>query len=58
LQDPVVQSLSIFITLYFQVFPMQKSWQLRDFMFAAFMTIGTTLAVFIVGPFAPPGYNF
>ncbi len=34
---------------------MQKSWQLKDFVFAAFMTIGMILAVFISGPLAPPG---
>jgi hypothetical protein len=31
------------------------TWQLRDYVFAAFMTIGMVIAVFIVGPFAPPG---
>ena len=34
---------------------MQNSWRLRDFVFAAFMTIGMILAVFVIGPFAPPG---
>lgn len=34
---------------------MQNSWQLRDFVFAAFMTIGMILAVVVVGPFVPPG---
>lgn len=34
---------------------MQHSWQLRDFVFAAFMTMGMILAVVVVGPFAPPG---
>lgn len=33
----------------------RNSWQLRDYVFAAFMTIGMILAVFISGPFAPPG---
>jgi hypothetical protein len=34
---------------------MRNSWQLRDFVFAAFMTIGMILAVFVAGPLAPPG---
>jgi hypothetical protein len=34
---------------------MRNSWHLRDYVFAAFMTIGMVIAVFIVGPFAPPG---
>jgi hypothetical protein len=34
---------------------MRNYWQLRDYVFAAFMTIGLILAVFISGPLAPPG---
>ncbi|MBF2009719.1 hypothetical protein ACF3DV_20395 [Chlorogloeopsis fritschii PCC 9212] len=34
---------------------MKSPWRLRDYVFAAFMTIGMVIAVFIVGPFAPPG---
>ncbi len=34
---------------------MRTPWHLRDYVFAAFMTIGMVIAVFIVGPFAPPG---
>jgi energy-coupling factor transport system substrate-specific component len=34
---------------------MRSPWRLRDYVFAAFMTIGMVIAVFIVGPFAPPG---
>lgn len=34
---------------------MGSSWQLRDYVFAAFMTIGMILAVIIVGPLVPPG---
>ncbi|MEE3715712.1 hypothetical protein V2H45_03010 [Tumidithrix elongata RA019] len=34
---------------------MGNSWQLRDYVFAAFMTIGMVIAVVVVGPFAPPG---
>ncbi len=34
---------------------MGNSWQLRDYVFAAFMTIGMVIAVMVVGPFAPPG---
>ncbi|GAC1470316.1 MAG: hypothetical protein NVS2B14_11600 [Chamaesiphon sp.] len=34
---------------------MRNPWHLRDYVFAAFMTIGMVIAVFIVGPFAPPG---
>ena len=34
---------------------MRSYWHLRDYVFAAFMTIGMVIAVFIVGPFAPPG---
>ncbi|UBF27928.1 MptD family putative ECF transporter S component [Kovacikia minuta CCNUW1] len=36
---------------------MRTPWQLRDYVFAAFMTIGMVVAVFIVGPFAPPGFQ-
>ena len=34
---------------------MRTSWHLRDYVFAAFMTIGMVIAVVVVGPFAPPG---
>ncbi len=34
---------------------MQNYWKLRDYVFAAFMTIGMILAVFVSGPLAPPG---
>jgi hypothetical protein len=34
---------------------MRNYWQLRDYVFAAFMTIGMILAVFVSGPLAPPG---
>src|SRR5579883_238261 len=34
---------------------MRSPWRLRDYVFAAFMTIGMIIAVFIIGPFAPPG---
>jgi len=34
---------------------MRNGWQLRDYVFASFMTIGMILAVVFVGPFAPPG---
>ena len=34
---------------------MRTYWQLRDYVFAAFMTIGMILAVFVSGPLAPPG---
>jgi energy-coupling factor transport system substrate-specific component len=44
-----------FTVVAFQVFSMQNSWQLRDFVFAAFMTIGMILSVVVVGPFIPPG---
>jgi energy-coupling factor transport system substrate-specific component len=36
---------------------MRTPWHLRDYVFAAFMTIGMVIAVFIVGPFAPPGFQ-
>ncbi|HEY9614859.1 hypothetical protein [Allocoleopsis sp.] len=36
---------------------MGNRWHLRDYVFAAFMTIGMVIAVFIVGPFAPPGFK-
>ncbi|MER3492103.1 MAG: hypothetical protein C4323_07095 [Mastigocladus sp. ERB_26_2] len=36
---------------------MRTSWRLRDYVFAAFMTIGMVIAVIIVGPFAPPGFQ-
>jgi energy-coupling factor transport system substrate-specific component len=32
----------------------QSRWQLKDYVFAAFMTIGMVLAAFIIGPFVPP----
>ncbi|MBF2079188.1 MAG: hypothetical protein IGR76_11870 [Synechococcales cyanobacterium T60_A2020_003] len=32
-------------------------WQLRDYVFAAFMTVGMVLSVFIVGPFVPPPFQ-
>ncbi len=34
---------------------MGNSWHLRDYVFAAFMTIGMILAVVIVGPLVPAG---
>lgn len=34
---------------------MRNPWRLKDYVFAAFMTIGMVIAVIIVGPFAPPG---
>lgn len=34
---------------------MGTAWRLRDYVFAAFMTIGMVIAVIVVGPFAPPG---
>lgn len=36
---------------------MKSPWRLRDYVFAAFMTIGMVIAVFIVGPLAPPGFQ-
>ena len=36
---------------------MRNQWHLRDYVFAAFMTIGMVIAVIIVGPFAPPGFQ-
>ncbi|MGA7936735.1 MAG: MptD family putative ECF transporter S component [Kovacikia sp.] len=36
---------------------MRTPWHLRDYVFAAFMTIGMVIAVFVVGPFAPPGFQ-
>lgn len=33
---------------------MEPRWRLKDYVFAAFMTIGMVIAVVIVGPFAPP----
>ncbi|XGW00931.1 MAG: hypothetical protein ACAF41_33725 (plasmid) [Leptolyngbya sp. BL-A-14] len=34
---------------------MQTAWQLRDYVFAAFMTIGMVLTAILVGLFTPPG---
>jgi len=34
---------------------MKPLWQLRDYVFAAFMTIGMVLTAIIVGVFTPPG---
>jgi energy-coupling factor transport system substrate-specific component len=36
---------------------MRTPWRLRDYVFAAFMTIGMVIAVAIVGPFVPPGFQ-
>jgi energy-coupling factor transport system substrate-specific component len=36
---------------------MRSPWTLRDYVFAAFMTIGMVIAVFIVGPLVPPGFQ-
>ncbi len=36
---------------------MRTPWRLRDYVFAAFMTIGMVIAVFIVGPFAPLDFS-
>jgi energy-coupling factor transport system substrate-specific component len=36
---------------------MRSYWHLKDYVFAAFMTIGMVIAVFVVGPFAPPGFQ-
>lgn len=33
---------------------MKSSWRLRDYVFAAFMTIGMVASVFVIGPFVPP----
>lgn len=33
---------------------MKSPWSLRDYVFAAFMTIGMIASVFIIGPFVPP----
>ncbi|MGP1386809.1 MAG: MptD family putative ECF transporter S component [Thainema sp.] len=33
---------------------MKSPWSLRDYVFAAFMTIGMIASAFIVGPFVPP----
>lgn len=31
-----------------------QQWRLKDYVFAAFMTIGMVISVIVVGPFAPP----
>jgi energy-coupling factor transport system substrate-specific component len=36
---------------------MGNPWHLRDYVFAAFMTIGMVISVAIVGPFVPPGFQ-
>ncbi|MEO1350335.1 MAG: MptD family putative ECF transporter S component [Cyanobacteria bacterium J06635_15] len=33
---------------------MKSPWRLRDYVFAAFMTIGMVASVFVIGPFVPP----
>lgn len=33
---------------------MKPSWSLRDYVFAAFMTIGMVASVFVIGPLVPP----
>ncbi|MFE4106801.1 hypothetical protein [Almyronema epifaneia] len=33
---------------------MKTSWHLRDYVFAAFMTIGMVASVFVIGPLVPP----
>lgn len=33
---------------------MRASWKLGDYVFAAFMTIGMVISVFVVGPLVPP----
>lgn len=33
---------------------MKTPWRLRDYVFAAFMTIGMVASVFIIGPLVPP----
>lgn len=33
---------------------MKSAWSLRDYVFAAFMTIGMVASVFVVGPLVPP----
>ncbi|NEQ30533.1 MAG: hypothetical protein F6K04_05960 [Leptolyngbya sp. SIO4C5] len=33
---------------------MRIDWSLRDYVFAAFMTIGMVVSVFVVGPLVPP----
>jgi hypothetical protein len=32
-------------------------WQLRDYVFAAFMTVGMVLSVWLIGPFVPPPFQ-
>jgi hypothetical protein len=36
---------------------MRTPWHLRDYVFAAFMTIGMVLSSAIVGPFVPPAFQ-
>ena len=33
---------------------MKSPWQLRDYVFAAFMTIGMLVSIYIIGPLVPP----
>ena len=33
---------------------MKSPWRLRDYVFAAFMTIGMVVSVLVIGPLAPP----
>ncbi len=33
---------------------MKSPWKLRDYVFAAFMTIGMVASIFVVGPLVPP----
>ena len=33
---------------------MKSNWSLRDYVFAAFMTIGMVASIFIIGPLVPP----
>jgi energy-coupling factor transport system substrate-specific component len=36
---------------------MTSRWRLRDYVFAAFMTIGMIVSGFVVAPFVPPGFQ-
>jgi hypothetical protein len=66
--DPKKRLISlktIRLTPFLKIFPihywghspitvMKSPWSLRDYVFAAFMTIGMVASVFAVGPLAPP----
>ncbi|MDJ0726368.1 MAG: hypothetical protein QNJ38_14750 [Prochloraceae cyanobacterium] len=36
---------------------MKSKWSLRDYVFAAFMTIGMVASIFIIGPLVPPFFQ-